>query len=532
MSTQGNGGILSKFQQRLRNIRLSRSKKKKKNEEFIQEKVVEIRETLRRDATPIYKTKRDKGVVVSQKEVFKEKQKGTVSQVVVDIRSYPKKNTYRRKKVGIADKSQNKTIKDDFFKQQEVSQEKVVSFQGRVKKKQGEEVKEFNKDSSKNESRRVRYGYVSNVDRRKVRVGTDIEKQEFLENLGAEILDKIKGSFEEKLDQLAVLESELFFLEKSQENELELKKVKEIRTRIQALIEQVNNIIEQYNLYKKSYYIDNITDIDDNVLVDDIIQYRTLLDSLDLEKKFIKEYKALEEFNRLYNNLKAVRDDTEKLVQSNEQKIEELDIRDKKYNDVKMGMISVAEIDKKCAYEIEKQNEYFVSLMEKIDVINKEEYVTTHLRGIGDLVSSSLNYIGLMMLSPLSGLIPSIAVQTRATRKMIGNIYRRLHFEDVKHVRYSAINYDSELNHHLCSIDYTSDLLERTLDDIKKLKEDFLMQYDSRISGYEETLKNINKIEKTILRNQNRVEIVRKNLKKSKKINENKLKRVRALDAA
>ena len=39
MSNQGNGGILSKFQQRLRKIRLSRNKKYQQNQKYINEKV-------------------------------------------------------------------------------------------------------------------------------------------------------------------------------------------------------------------------------------------------------------------------------------------------------------------------------------------------------------------------------------------------------------------------------------------------------------------------------------------------------------
>ena len=46
MNTGENGGILSKFQERLRKIRLSRISKQKKNQEFIDEKVKEIRKSI------------------------------------------------------------------------------------------------------------------------------------------------------------------------------------------------------------------------------------------------------------------------------------------------------------------------------------------------------------------------------------------------------------------------------------------------------------------------------------------------------
>ena len=52
MGIQGEGGVRSKFKERLRNIRLSRIKKKRfhdENQEFIQEKVKEIRDVIQKE---------------------------------------------------------------------------------------------------------------------------------------------------------------------------------------------------------------------------------------------------------------------------------------------------------------------------------------------------------------------------------------------------------------------------------------------------------------------------------------------------
>ena len=175
----------------------------------------------------------------------------------------------------------------------------------------------------------------------------------------------------------------------------------------------------------------------------------------------------------------------------------------------------------------EKMNALYA---EKVNKINKEEYSTYHLRGVGDLVRNSLKYVGFMMLSPLSGLLPNIAMNTLMTRRLIHNAYHNMKFEEVKHVHYATINYDSELNHHLCDVDYVDALLDDTLKDISKLKDNFMLQYNSKIPGYDDTLKNIKKIEEKVIRNQNRVSIIRNNLKTSKKLNENKMIYVRKLN--
>ena len=522
-SSSSNGGIRSKFQERLHKIKLSRSKKYLQNQQFIQDKVQEIRKAVHKDVVLNDKKIHPKGI-----EKGKEGKVDTVRQVIVNIRATSQDRNYKIKKVGMKDcpprqsislgKSKNSNVHDELLDKGVVLSKAKLDTQA-IEKKEDKE-----KENKVGLKKSVAKGKKYKGD------GYEDKKEELLKEKGLEILEKLKESFEDKLDELEVLESELYFLRKDQENELELKKVKEIKKKIDELVEQVNNLIEQHNLYAKNYYIDHVIGIDDAVIVDDIIEYREMLDSFLDEKKFVKEYKALEEFKKLHGQLKSVRDDTNKLIQDNQKKIEEYDIRDKKYNDIKLGVVGVREMNRKCSLEIEQQNQYFSELMKKINHINREEYTTYHLRGIGELITQSLRYMGIMMVTPLTGLLPGIGMQAIATRRMIGNIYRNMHVEEVNHVHYDAINYDSELNHHLCEVDYTEVLLEDTLRDINRLKNDFMLQYDSRIPGYEDTLKTIEKMEDKILHNQNKVEIIKKNLKISKKINENKMIRVRKLN--
>ena len=276
--------------------------------------------------------------------------------------------------------------------------------------------------------------------------------------------------------------------------------------------------------------MDNVIGLDDNVLIDDIIDYRTLLDSFEGEKDFIEEVHALDEFKALYDSLVEIKADTEKLQEENEEKIEEYDIRDKKYDSIKLEVVSALDIGKKTDLEVDRQNEYIERLMKDIETIDRHEYVTSHLRGFGALLTSSLRYMRALMMSPLSGMLPGIGMQALVARRMIANAYRHLHYEDVNHVYYETINYDSELNHHLTDIKYVEDMVDGAIKDVGRLREEFLKIYDRNIPGYEDTLKKIGEVEKKLLRSQNRVLLVRKNLKRSKKLNENKLMRVRQLN--
>lgn len=549
MNEQGssNGGFRSKFQQRLKRMKLlrifkfkySRDLNKVSQEQFILEVIDNIKSTSGDRSYNRKKVGVDNGIrdnerkvnVVHQEEKD-DKSNGKVESKNLSI-SEEYGDEYKKDIVrNIVQKDNNiasgiDKVEAKWENVRVVVQEsnKTALVKANVLEDKVKDIKARKPKVNRSKSRK----FISD-NKDKINTIDDVKKHDLLNEMGTDIINKLKESFEDKLDELEVLHSELYLLSNYQDNELELKKVKEVKKKINIIIDRINEIIEQYNLYKRNYYIDNVIGIDDSIIVDDIIDYRYLLDSFNDEKKFVKEYKALEEFKSLYNNLVEIKEETETLQKENEEKIEEYDIRDKKHDDIKLKMIKDLDINKNLEYEIDKQNKYFNELMSKISVITKEEYMTRHLKGVGSLISQSLKYMGLMMLSPFAGMIPGIAMQTLATKKMVGNAYKKLHLEEEKHVRYDAINYDSELNPHTVSISYTEDLLDDTLKDVKRLKEDFISIYNSNIPGYEDTLKNIEKIENKLLHNQNKVSIIKTKLKKSMKLNEDKMIKVRELN--
>lgn len=551
MAQNGNGGIFSKFQERLFFMRKKRSKarKKEENERFISDKVKEIQMVMRTDPGSIRIKKLPRGISEEKKNLdisdnFKVDRK-SIAQDKSMISSSEKVfeeffEAQKIEKVKLGDKSglekefnqKNQifsgkgiviTEKEDFSPKKSVTDVADLSLKDKEQVSRGlgeSKVKEPLNGKVSSSSRKTSGIKEAALDDAKIR----------LEGLEKKILTNIMDSFEDKLDELEVLKSELYFLNEDQERTFSLKEVEDIKKKIRGIIDKINEMIEQYNLYNKNYYIDHVVGIDDEVIVDDLIEYRTLVDSYSQERALVKEYKLLDEFKSLYQNLLEVKKETTNLVLENESKIEEFEIRDEKYNQIKLEAVHVEEVNLKCSEELERQNAYLQQLIPKLSDVDREEYVTTHLRGFGNLLGQSLRYVGLMLASPLGGLIPGIAVEALATRRLVSNAYRQLHFDDVHHVRYLTFDYDSELRSKLVNIDYTEVLVDDTLRDIRKLKEDFLLQYDSRIVGYDATLKNINKIEDKVLRNQNRLEIIRKNLKESKKLNEEKMIRVRALN--
>ena len=94
-----NSGRFSKFQERIRNIRLSRSKKmrfQKENEQFIQEKIAEIKEKVREDEG-VYRVRVVRGIgEVKKKEAVKELQKNDISDEKTLSKSTEKVNDFQK----------------------------------------------------------------------------------------------------------------------------------------------------------------------------------------------------------------------------------------------------------------------------------------------------------------------------------------------------------------------------------------------------------------------------------------------------
>ena len=442
----------------------------------------------------------------------------------------------RKKKVGIGEEVDNKKVN--------INNKRGSIDKNSVDVKKNDVVVSKDKDvDNKNKN-----GYIGNVNkyrrnkvRRRVGIGSEDvsdvisngnikRKDEVKKELGTKIIKKIKGKLEDNINELDVLESELFFLERDNNKELELKKVEEIRKKIEGILKKIEEIKREYEIFRNNYYLEDVTDLDDSLLIDDIIDYKRLLDSYDDNRELVKEYKLLDEYRELYDKLDEISSIRERVVSENESKIVDYKERDKKYKVICDKVIKIDDIKSGVEEDIDKQNRYLDGLMDKISKIDKNEYSIYKVKGLGELIGHSLKYVGLMMISPLLGFLPGITASTIATRNMIRNIRDNMRVEEIKRVRYVAVDFNSEINNKLNDIDYTYYVIDDTLSEISRLKRDFLRQYNSNIDGYYDTLNKINMIEGNVINNRKKVDIIKRKMISSKKINEDKMMLVRELN--
>ena len=353
------------------------------------------------------------------------------------------------------------------------------------------------------------------------------DKKTYLAN---QIIKKIKKQYEKKLNEIEVLESELYLLDEKSRNELDLEKCKKIRKEINDMIKKINHIIEQYNIYKSFNFDIDMLDIDDRSLVDDISDFKRIYETADIKRRLVSDYELISEYQNLYYNLDNIRDDVILLEKNTDKKINDLDDRDKKIRVVTKNVFNIDEICEDCVKFLENQDKYLNSILDRINHIDVDSVTNYRLNGFTDLLFSSVRYLGLLSISPLAGFVPGIAISTLATRNMIHNLRNSLSIDRITSTVYRAEDFRFELNKKLYDIDYNVNVIDMSLDDIKDLKKEFLNQYNYKINDHHKILSSINKIESSLYRQKDKLAILKKKMEISKKSNEETLNKVRVLE--
>ena len=353
---------------------------------------------------------------------------------------------------------------------------------------------------------------------KRVGINQNDDVKSCLDKLDDKILCDIREGFEDQLDELEILEGELYSRDLGEDSSVVKNEIDVAKEKVQVFIDKIDKLFES----KKNKY----ENVDDDDIDDCLYDYKMLLDSFSNYDSFDKEYQKLDEYYSMYNDLKSIRANVMKIQDSVNMITDKVDID----IGIQKRLLDFNKVNISCVDQMNRQNDYLDGLMKKINIVNSEEYVTTHMRGFGDLVKASFKYLCLLMLNPFKGTIPGIGIQTLATKKLVGNLYHNLHWEKEKLIHYSAVNYDYEINDKIRDIDYVDSLLNDTFKDIGRLKGDFKARFDSSFPSFNSVLDKINKLEHTIIRNQSKVKKIRNRLSQSKKINSEKLMRVRKLN--
>ncbi len=348
--------------------------------------------------------------------------------------------------------------------------------------------------------------------------------------LAAQIIKKTKDEFEKKLSELEVLETELYILNEKNENELDLEKCKNIKKEIEDVLDKINHIIEQYNIYKYNQLLINTINIDDHSLADDICEFKDLYDGAEIQRRLASDYDLVCMYQSFYDNLENIKSDFDEVWKNNEDKVIDYEKRDKRYEKINESVVNIDKFNKDCEYFADVQNKYISDIKSKVSKIDVDKVINYKLRGFGNLVGGSLIFLSNLFRRPFSSTLGGIAYQTYTANMMVNNLRNALRLERITNTIYSVENMQSELDKRMENIDYNSDCISDSLSNVDKLRKEFMEQYNYDIPGYNDTLSKINEIEMMLNNNQVKLNTIKNKLKINKKLNANALHRARVLE--
>ena len=152
------------------------------------------------------------------------------------------------------------------------------------------------------------------------------------------------------------------------------------------------------------------------------------------------------------------------------------------------------------------------------------------MRGFGEILASSVKYVGLLSLSPLTGMFPSIALNIMASKYMVHNLYNALTLDKVTTTIYKAKDFQNDISKKLYDLDFNSYVLKDSKRIIKDIKINFLEYFNYDDSSHVDMLRRINILENNLDNQEYKLNLIKDRLLKNKIINEKTINKVKILE--
>jgi len=358
----------------------------------------------------------------------------------------------------------------------------------------------------------------------------DIETQK----LQKEIIDLIKKRLVKNMNELEILQSELYILKEVTGNDIFLDKCRDDIKEAKKLLSKIKTLKEKYEYLKENTNFDDLLEIGNDVLIDKIIELKDMCNSDDI-KNTVQNYKILEEYKYLYIKIDKFEDDIIRFNDYKLQKEQELKQRDIDFDKLKNELYNKQSEQNGYDNFVKDQELLLKNINDKLLQIDSYEVVNYKLKGFNQLVTNSFKYLGLLLASPFKGIIPGIATQTLITKNVIHNLYNNLEWQEERKMVYETIDFSVSINIFKNDLDKTLNLVNTTLDDIVRLKNKYkqdFAKYEYSFAEYSEIFKKINKMENAIVNNKIKIKLMQEKILEKEKQNTEKMKRVKKLNCS
>lgn len=301
---------------------------------------------------------------------------------------------------------------------------------------------------------------------------------------------------------------------------------------VKRLLSKINSLKVKYNYLKDNVDFQYMIEYNDDLLVDKILELKKICDDNDI-LHLIDEYKLLNEYKYLYLKIDKLEDKILKFDNVKNEEIISVENKGVDYDKVRREVVNLDRIDYEYNKFVMEQNMFLSKLNDKLGKIDSNEVVSYRMKGFSQLVSNSFKYLGLLLINPLKGFVPSIVSQTVATKNVIHNLYNNLEWEEKRNIVYECVDYSSCIKDTMKNFSDVDNLINSTLEEIYSLKLKFKNEFEAykdNIPNYNEVLKKLNKIENSVVSNKIKINKMMLDLKDKEKVNDDKVKLVKKMN--
>jgi len=344
-------------------------------------------------------------------------------------------------------------------------------------------------------------------------------------------LDEIEKMLKTNYYEVQNIKYELEVLEQKEQDEIIIEEV-------EKLIEELNKLIKRFEEIKKDFYRNNFDKIslsqyNDSYIGQLIEEYKTSIKDNNISENILREIKQIEEYITLINDIIDIESKKDTVNKKLDDKKESLGLRDKEFEDLKDKYVDVEKMNNYIESFSQEYDHIIKTIEEKVEaattITKKAEYKSELAINYTRLLTSTLPLastsmipfnrsgnilkMGLMMAS-VAGIASSINVRTKESK-----VITKIDF----------IDYEKEILSNINTIDNMSLMLDKTIIDIKNIKDEFQKEfgeYTNLIPEYYELLSNLDSIEKDLLVKQDIVKEYDKKLEKTLEQNNVKVKRL------
>lgn len=305
------------------------------------------------------------------------------------------------------------------------------------------------------------------------------------------------------------------------------KESKELEERYNKLRIKIDKLKMQYDTIKEKYDLSEFAIVGGIKLIDSVDDYKSIASLNEIETMVRVCKKEIEKIE----SITIINDKSKKVSSDLEEKKHEEDNVKIKFNKHKEKIKDVNTIEEKISLEV-KEQEQIVNDMYK-DAIYFEERISKEIEYIGHrkILSSMLNIAGGILTLPLTGInLFGIALGSTMINKGLKEMNKKLETREKIVINYDYKDISKKISNMKDKVGYTNLILTDSLNEIKKLKNNFsntFKNYEYILPDYYEMFDKINSLENRLIEQQRNLNKIDKKLEEEKELNNKKLTKVK-----